>query len=81
MKCITKGADIKKVKDAEAKVSVTNDGWIYCKRSLWKSKVRDISGKKSKEVEVVTVKTETAADVMDNSNIKRKGPRKPRNEK
>jgi hypothetical protein len=82
MKCIIKGSDIKKVKDVEAKSLVANDGWTYCKRSLWKSKVRDIGGKKSKEVEVVAVKTDTtAAEVMADSNIKRKGPRKPRNEK
>ena len=47
MKCVIKGEDIKRVKDVEA-LTMVNSGWAYCKKSVWKEKVR---GKKSQPLE------------------------------
>jgi hypothetical protein len=59
MKCIKKGAEIKRVKNDVANIAVEEDGWSFCPKSEWKTKVRDVgkvsrSQKKKAEAEVAS---------------------------
>jgi hypothetical protein len=46
MKCIKKGAVIKRVKNDMADIAVEEKGWKFCPKSEWKEKVRDAKKKK-----------------------------------
>ena len=46
MKCIKKDEVIKRVKDDVAKLKVEENGWSFCSKSEWKTKVRDVKKKK-----------------------------------
>lgn len=48
MKTVKKGEDIVRKSDAEAHDLVKKYGWAYCKKSEWKSVVRDKGKKVSK---------------------------------
>jgi len=47
MKCIKKGVEIKRVNNDVANMAVKENGWVFCPKSEWKTKVRD-AGKKKK---------------------------------
>jgi len=42
MKCVKKNETIKRVKNDVANIAVEKDGWSFCPKSEWKSKVRDV---------------------------------------
>jgi len=43
MKCITKGSKIIRVTDEKADQMVTEHGYEYCPKNIWKEKVRDLN--------------------------------------
>ena len=59
MKCIKKGESIKRVNNDVASIAVEEDGWNFCPKSEWKTKVRDVgkvsrSQKKKAEAQVTS---------------------------
>jgi len=57
MKTMKLGEEIRKVKEEQVN-SYLENGWNYCPRSEWKTKVRDpeMKSKKSEDVEIVEEK-------------------------
>ena len=55
MKCIAKGAEVKRVSDSDADIRVKQHGWKYVPKSEWKLYTRGPVTEPKQKVETVSV--------------------------